>query len=458
MQLKVKETANKGLNRGYEVVVPKTDIEAETDVILQDYSKKVKVAGFRSGKVPLNIMRQRYGQNVKGDVLERVVNKSLQKVIADNKLKPAVQPKIEVKSFEDGGDLTFTMQVDIIPEFKVMDLSKISIEKPVAKVPASRVEETLQNLTKNNPDLEDIKEDRAAKKGDYVVMDFHGQLEDGTAHPGMQAHGYTIELGSGQLIPGFEDQLIGQKIGAHAHVNVTFPKDYGAKELAGQKAMFHCDIKAIKTATSVKVDDAFAKKIGFEKLDDLKVMIETQLGGEYKHMSRLKTKKALFDALEEGHTFELPSGMVDAEYENIMRQLENERKQTKNDEPISEDDKAEMRDIAERRVRLGLVLAEIGQAQNVQVNNQELQQVLFAEARKYPGREQQVFEFYQKNPQALESLRAPVFEEKVVDFILGKVKVTEVEIDPDELLKEDDLDDKAEKPAKKKAATKGKKG
>ncbi|MBI1327439.1 MAG: trigger factor [Alphaproteobacteria bacterium] len=454
--MKVKETSNKGLNRGYEVVVPKSDIQTEEDAILQDYSKKVKVAGFRAGKVPMNIMRQRYGNAVKGDVLERVVNKSLQKVITDNKLKPAIQPKIEVKSFEDEGDLTFTVEVDIIPEFKVMDLAKIEIEKPVAKVPASRVDETLETLTKNNPELEDISEDRAAKKGDYVVMDFHGQLEDGTAHPGMQAHDYTIELGSGQLIPGFEDQLIGQKIGAHAHVNVTFPDNYGAKELAGQKAMFHCDIKGIKKATPVKIDDEFAKKIGFEKLDDLKAMIETQLGGEYKHMSRLKTKKALFDALEEGHKFELPSGMVDAEFENIMRQLDNERKQTKNEEPVSEDDKEEMRDIAERRVRLGLVLAEIGQAQNIQVSNQELQQVLFTEARKYPGREQQVFEFYQKNPQALESLRAPVFEEKVVDFILGKIKVTEVETDPDELLKEDDLEPKGEKAPKKKAAAKKK--
>ncbi|HAJ89792.1 MAG TPA: trigger factor, partial [Rhodospirillaceae bacterium] len=342
------------------------------------------------------------------------------------------------------------MTVEVLPTFDVMDLSTVKVEKPVAKVEDKVVNETLDRVAKSNRSFVKVEGDRPAKMGDTVVVDFSGTTKDGVSLPGMSGKDMNVELGSGQLIPGFEEQLVGKKVGDHAHVDVTFPEDYGVNELAGKPAIFHVDITEIKEAVETAIDNALAEKLGFENVDTLKDAVVKNIAEDYAQLSRLRLKRALLDALDANHSFELPQGMVDMEYDSIVKQMENEKKQA--GEEITQADKDELKPIAERRVRLGLVLAEIGRANNVEVKQEELYKAIYAEARKFPGQEQQVLEFYSKNPQVIESFRAPIYEDKVIDFILTKASVTEKEVSIDDLTAEDE--DTAEAAPKKKAAKK----
>jgi len=413
--------------------------------------------GFRPGKVPMDILKKRYGKAVLGEVLETAVNDATSQVIKDKKLRPAMQPKIEVQEFDEGKDLKYTMELEVLPDFKVMDIKGMKLEKLVAKLDKKEIDDALKRITAQHKGSKKISGDRATKSGDIVIMDFHGRTkDDGVEHEGMHAHGTKLELGSGQFIPGFEDQLIGKKAGEKVEVNVTFPEQYGAAKLAGRDAIFDVEIKEIHEATDAVVNDDFAKELGFDDEKALRDAVENQLSKDYEAYTRMKLKRQILDILDDNHQFDLPESMQKAEYEGIMQQIEAERAADpeQKDKQLTDDEKEELEAIAERRVRLGLVIADIGQANGVTVANNELQGAVISEAQKYPGQERMVFEYYQKNPQALEGLRAPLFEEKVVDLIVEGATVTEKSVSIEELTKEDDEEFKPKKKAVKKTPAK----
>ena len=471
--MQVKEVKSEGLNYELEVTVEAKDIDKRVDAKLQQYGKTMKLPGFRPGKVPLDILKQRYGKAVLGEVLEQAVNDSTQKVLSDKSLRPALQPKIEVKEFDEGKDLVYSMSVEVMPDFEVTDLKSISVEKLVAKVEAKAVDESIDRIAEQHGDSEAV--DRAAKKGDVILMDFHGKTaDDGVEHPGMHAHDHKLELGSGQFIEGFEDQLLGKKAGDKVEVKVTFPEPYHSDELAGRDAIFDVDVKEIQETKKAKIDDDFAKKLGLEDEKALRKAVEEQIQAEYDQVSRLKLKRSILDSIDENHDFDVPAGMLELEFANIKQQISIEKpEQVKNGElQLSDEETEELNAIAERRVRLGLVLSEVGRTNNVQVTDQEVQRAVITEAQRYPGQEAQVFEYYKNTPQALEALRAPVFEDKVVDFIIELADVKEKSVSVDELTAEEDDDESyleqkksgskkssakkasAKKPAAKKSASK----
>jgi len=457
MAVKAKETENKGLKRGYEVVVPADNIAKRKNTRLAEIAATMTLKGFRKGKAPLNVVEAQYGDAVMGEVLEAVVNTESQKVLNDNKVKPATQPKIEIVSFEKDQDLTFKMDVEAMPEFKIMDIKKLKLTKPVADVDDKVLEDSLSRIASQNSDSKAITTKRAAKNGDITVIDFDGSV-DGEKRDGMAGEKFNLELGGGQFIPGFEEQLIGNKAGEDITVNVTFPENYGSAELAGKEAVFECHIHEIHEKVDSEINDDLAKKLGLDDLEALKKILREQMQGEYAQFTRMKLKRDLLDQLDAGHDFELPSMMLEQEFEMIIKQMENERHQEMhaqgkdhdcNEAHLSNEEKEEMKGIAARRVKLGLVLSEIGTENKITVEQADLQKAVMTEAQKYPGQEAQVFEYYQKNKQALDSLRAPVFEEKVVDFIVELADVSEKKVSLDELTKEDD-----EAPAKKKKTAK----
>lgn len=454
--MQVKEISHKGLKHNLEVTVPASDIAKHTESRLKEVGKTVRLPGFRPGKAPMDILQKRYGRAVMGEVLEKAVNESSAQAMKERNLRPAMQPKIEVKEFDEGKDLTFSLEVEVLPEIKIADMKGLKLEKPVAKVEKKQIDETLERIAKSNQQTKKIESDRATKKGDVVVMDFHGRTaDDNVQHPGMHAHGARLELGSGQFIPGFEDQLIGKKAGEKVEVKVSFPKDYGAAELAGRDAIFDIDLHEIHEPAEATIDDEFAKMLGFDDEKALRAAVEEQMKKDYDSLSRLKLKRQLLDALDEKHQFEIPATMLDAEFDLITRQIEQERK-AQGGEDITDEEKGELKEIAGRRVRLGLVLSEFGNANKIKVADQELQRAIIAEAQKFPGQEKMVFEFYKKNPQAIESLRAPIYEDKVVDLIFSQAEISEKSVTVEELTAEDE-DELPYSAGKKKAASKKKK-
>lgn len=448
--MQVKELKQKGLLHEMEVTLAAKDIDKRVDIRLQEVSKTIRMPGFRPGKVPMNIMKQKYGQAVMGEVLESAVNETSNKVIQDKGLKPAMQPKIEVKEFDMGKDLVFSMAVEVLPEFKVAELKGLKLEKPVAKAEKKAVDEALERIASSNQGTEEIKTKRATKDGDFVIINFDGRTaDDNKSQPGMQADGHKLKLGSGQFIEGFEDQLIGKKAGDKVEVKVTFPKNYGAKDLAGRDAIFDTEIVAIHEAKAPEINDEFAKQLGLDDVKALKAAVEEQIQKELDQFSRMKLKKALLDILDEKHKFDVPQGMLDMEYDSILRQIEMESAQSGDNAALTDEEKDELKSIAERRVKLGLVLSEIGTSNKIQVADTELQRAVITEAQKYPGQEKQVFDYYSKNRQALESLRAPLFEEKVVDFILELAEVKEKTVSVEDLTSDEDMTAPVEKSAKK---------
>lgn len=455
--MQVKELKSEGLSHEMEVTISANDIDERVGVRLKEVGQTVRMPGFRPGKIPMNILKKRYGKAIMGEILEAAVNETSSKIIQDKKLRPAMQPKIEVKSFDDGKDLTYTMSVETLPEFDVMDFKKIKLERLIAKPDAKAVNEALERLAENAQTTQEITTKRGAKDGDTVVIDFSGRTaDDNVEHEGMQADGHSLKLGSGQFIPGFEGQLVGKKKGDKVEVKVSFPEEYGAAELAGRDAIFDVEIHEIREPSDAKIDDDLAKSFGMEDLAALKKGIEEQVGQEMTTHSRMVLKKSLLDALDDGHSFKIPEGMLELEHTNIIDQLELDRQRHPEEggEKLSDKEKAEYKDIAERRVRLGLILNEVGHSNNLMVPDAELQKSVISEAQKYPGQEKEVFDYYSKNPQALESLRAPLFEDKVVDYILELADVQEKEVSAKELASAFEDDDEDEKPKKKSTAKK----
>lgn len=457
--MQVKKDKEQGLRHEYTVTIPAKDLDARKSARLKEIAKTARLPGFRPGKAPAQVLEQKYGDSILGEIVEKAVNDGTNQAIAEAKLRPAGQPNISIKSFAKGEDLVFSLIVDTLPEIKVMDVKGIKLEKPVAKVDDSAIEDAINRIAKQGRDNKKVETKRAAKLGDIVVIDFEGVAEGGLALPGMKGEGVSLELGSRSFIEGYEEQLVGKKAGETVEVDVTFPDPYGEPKLAGKKAKFVTTIQELREPVETEINDEFAKKLGADDLNMLKKAIREQMAGDYSQYSRMKVKRALFDVLDEKHKFDLPEGMVESEFKTILNQIEHERHSHAHGDHdhdhdhhdhthVSDEEREELKEIAARRVRLGLILSEIGTANNITVSDQDLQKEVMNQARRYPGQEAQVFEMFRKNKQLIEQLRAPIFEEKVVDFILELADVKEKEVPLAELTADDDAD---EAPKDKKA-------
>jgi trigger factor len=445
--MQVTELSAEGLKRQFKIVVPAGDLSAKVDARLQELAQTAQLPGFRKGKVPVGLLKKQYGQALYGEALEMAVNQSTAKAIEDRGLKPALQPKVDLKSLEEGKDVEFEVAIEVLPEIGKLDFSGVELERLKAVVPDKDVDEALSRIAKANREQRPVDPPRPARKGDAVKIDFVGSV-DGVEFPGGTAQDYTLEIGSGSFIPGFEDQLVGAEVGKDVDVKVTFPKDYGMADLANKDAVFKCKIKEVLEFVDKPVDDELAKKNNFENLEAMRKAVSDRIGQDYSQISRSMIKRQLLDKLADTHKFQVPEGLVDGEFNAIWQRVEEAKKAGQKLEDDEEKMKKEYREIAERRVRLGLLLADVGRSNSIDVTPEELNQAVMREAMRYPGQERQVLEFYGKNAELKEQLRAPIFEEKTVDFILELAKVTEKSVTPEELMKAA-REAEEEEPAKK---------
>ncbi len=459
--MQVTEINTQGLKREYQVLLAAQELEERLTSELAGMKDKVQLKGFRPGKVPVAHLRKVYGRSVMADVVQNAVNEANRKIVTDNNLKLALEPQIEFpsdqqeveKALDAKADLAFKVALEVMPTFELADLSDVSLTKLVATPSDEEVNEALDRMAGQSRPFTEREEGAAAEKGDRVTIDFVGRI-DGEEFQGGKGEGIDLELGSNTFIPGFEDQIVGAKVGEQRLVKVTFPAEYGAEQLAGKDAEFDVTVTKIQQPGEAKIDDEFAKTMGMDSLADLKDAISKAIGSDYEAASRRRLKKELLDALDGKYAFELPPSLVAQEFAAVWAQVEQDLKtrgKTFEDEGTDEEKaKAEYRTIAERRVRLGLVLAQVGESADIKISDEEVNQALIARVRQFPGQEQQVWDFYRKNAQALAELRAPLFEEKVVDHVLGQVKVTEEPVAKDALFADDEEDDTTgDKPAAK---------
>ncbi len=448
MTMQIVQKSGEGLSRVYGVTVPMQDLLDRLEARIVEIRPQINLKGFRPGKTPAAHVRRLYGKSLMGEIVEQALSDSQSQALTDSKVRPAASPDVRVESDLDKvlagqSDLAYELSVEVMPEFEPVDPASLSLKRPVHTPSDEDVDAQLQQLLEQNQTYEDkAGENVQAATGDMVVVDFVGRI-DGEAFEGGSAEDTEIVIGSGRFIPGFEEQLIGAKAGDDVVVKVSFPDDYGAAQLQGKAAEFAVAVKAVRAPQAAEADDAFAQRLGLENLEGLTTAVRNQLSQQYQSASRYKAKRALLDVLDSQHDFALPQRMVESEFDVIWAQVEQERAQgelSPEDQGKSEDQlRAEYRKIAERRVRLGLVLAEIGQRNNVEVSEQEMNAVLYQEARRYPGQEKQFFDFYRKNPQAAAQLRAPIYEEKVVDLILARAAVEDEQVSKEELFKDDEM-------------------
>ena len=439
--MNVTETKSEGLSREFRVSIPKGELAAKFADKINEIQPKMNLKGFRPGKVPTAHIKKLYGKSIMADIVNDVVQETSDKALAEKSLRPASRPSIKLDGDQDKlingeADLDYSMALEIMPEFEPADVSEISIERMVAAPTEDELQTALKGIADNNKSYD--KKDGKAETGDAVVIDFVGSI-DGEKFDGGAAEGQTLVIGSNRFIPGFEEQLIGASAGDDINVNVSFPEAYQVPTLAGKAALFEVKVHEVKAPKDAEINDEFAKTLGLENLDALRDAVTKQLSGELEFATRQQVKRVLLDALDERHSFDLPPLMVEAEFNQIWSQFDAEKRAGRlsdEDKAKSEDElKAEYRKIAERRVRLGLVLAEIGRRADVQITNDEIVRALRQEASRYPGQEKQVIEFYTKNQGAMAQLRAPIYEEKVVDYILTKATVTDKPVTREELMK-----------------------
>jgi trigger factor len=441
--MQVEQVAAEGLRREFKVTVAAGEIEDRLRTRLERLAKTVRLPGFRPGKAPLPLLKKQYGRSILGEVLEEAVDEGSKRTIGDNQLRPALRPKIEVTSFDEGKDLEFELKMEVLPEVPVVDLAAINLTRLVAETPPEKVEQAIENFARARQKFEAPAEPRAAADGDQVVVDFEGRI-GGELFEGGAGKGLALRLGSNSMVPGFEGQLVGAVPGETREVTVTFPEGYGRPEISGKEAVFTVTVHEVKAPVPYTVGDDWAKELGFEDLAELKATFEKRFAEEYKGLSRARLKRALLDRLAADYPFQVPEGMVDLEFEAIWKQLQDEMERTgasslAEQEGKGEDElKAEYRAIAERRVRLGLILSDIGTKNDVKVEGEELREAVTREAMRYPGQERKVFEFFKGNPAAVEQLRAPLFEDKVCDFIFERVALTEQPVSVEELAKDPD--------------------
>ena len=445
--MQVKETKAEGLSREIEIVVPASDLEARLQTRLFEIKDQVKIKGFRPGKIPMSHMRKTYGRSIMAEIVNQIINETPRSVIAERNERSAMRPEIQMtedegeaeKVLRGEGDFRFTVAYETLPTFELKGTDAIQIERPVVEIEESEVEDQVKRIAESARTFQP--KDGAAETGDRVTMDFVGKV-DGEAFQGGSATDSNLVLGSGQFIPGFEDQLVGVSAGDEKNVDVTFPEDYGAAHLAGKAAVFEVKIKAVAKPDEMELNDELAKKLGLESIDRLREIVRGQIESQFGQATRQKVKRQLLDALDADYAFELPSKLVEAEFQNIWaqvtRELEQSGKSFEDEDTTEEKARDEYRKLAERRVRLGLVLSEIGEKAGVTVSDEELQRAVIEQVRQYPGQEQQVYDYFRNTPDAVQSLRAPIFEEKVVDHLLATVNVTDKTVTKEELLKEDE--------------------
>ena len=457
--MQIKETTNKGLKRAYQLTIPAKDIAAKIEAEVKKIAPQVKMPGFRPGKVPANLIKKMHGEQLHAQTVNDVIRESVDQLMKDKELRPAMQPKIELgEGYEEGKDAEIAIELEVLPTVEVPSTDGLKLERLVVPVADEAVNEAVASIAGQNKSYKDAAKSKKAAEGNQLIIDFVGKL-DGVEFDGGKAEDAALVIGSGQFIPGFEEQLVGVKTGDQKTITVTFPKEYQAENLAGKDAEFDITVKQVKVETETKVDDEFAKNLGLDSLDKLKELMRGQLEQQTAGLTRTQMKRQLLDTLAAGHDFEVPEGMVNAEFEQIWAQLLQEAQQE--EDPAAalkeiEAEKDDYRKIAERRVRLGLLLSEIGQANKVEVSAQEMSMLMQQAAQQYRPEDREKFmQYVQSEPMAAAQLRAPLYEDKVVDFLFDKAEVTEREVTQEELEAAIEAEETAEaKPAKKKPAAK----
>ncbi len=447
--MQVTETVSDGLKREFKVVVPAADLATKADAKLDQLKDQVRINGFRPGKVPVSHLKRLYGRAVMAEMIESAVREANVQIVTERGFRLVREPKVTLPEeqgtveqvIEGKSDLAYTMAIEILPVIELADFKGIQLERMSAEVTEAEVEESLGRIAEQSRPFAAKAEGGKAETGDRITIDFTGKM-DGVPFEGGAGGDVSLNIGSGQSIPGFEEQLIGAAAGDKRTVNVTFPQAYPATHLAGKNAEFDVTVKSIESPQAVTIDDAFAKSLGLESLAKLREMVKERLAQEHKGMSRQKVKRKLLDELDAKHKFAPPPSLVEDEFNNVWKTIVDDlqsRKRTFEEEDTTEEKaKEEYRGIAERRVRLGLVIAEIGEKNGIKVSDEELSRVVMERARQVPGREQEVWDFYRNNPDALASLRAPIYEDKVIDYILELAKVTDKTVSREELYKEDE--------------------
>lgn len=441
--MQITETLADGLKHDFRVVVPAEDLRSKIDDKLAEYGANMRLPGFRPGKAPLKILRQRFGRAVEGEILEDTINRGTQQAIEERGLKPAVMPQIDMVSdlangLTAGVDLEYTVSVEALPDIEPIDFASLELERLEAEPADEVVEEEIGLIAQRAAELTPVEDGRAAAEGDTLTIDFEGKI-DGEAFAGGAAEDYEIELGTGEFIPGFEDQLVGARAGESRDVEVEFPEEYNAAHLAGKAAVFSVEVKEIRERKAVDPDDEMAKRIGFDDLASLRQSVVDRIKGHYGGVARMVVKRQLFDRLEQEHDFPLPESMVETEFESIWGEIEKRLEDSDAAEEVREgktDDelREEYRKVAERRIRLGLLLAEVGRQNNIEVNQEDLQRAMASQVQQFPGQEQVVLDFYRKNPSAMSQFEGPILENKVVEFILELAQVTTREVSAEELI------------------------
>jgi trigger factor len=435
--MQVTETLNEGLKRAYSIVVTASELNETVDEKLREAQPEVELKGFRKGKVPLPLLKKQFGQRLIGEAMQESIDGAMNKHFEDSGDKPAMQPEVKMTNddWKEGDDVRVDMSYEALPEVPELNLKSIKLERMVAKADDDSVKEALDNLAETSQDFKDRGKSAKAKDGDQIVIDFFGKVDD-VAFEGGAADDYPLVLGSNSFIPGFEEQLVGSKLGEEKNVEVTFPEDYGNEALAGKAAMFECKIKAVKQPVAAKIDDDLAAKFGADDLKALKLQISERLEAEYAGAARAVMKRRLLDELDKLVTFDLPPSLLEAESKQIAHQLwHEENPEVKGHDHGEVDITEEHTELATRRVRLGLLLADLGQRANVEVSDQEMQQAMMQQARQYPGQEREFFEFIQKNDQMQQQMRAPIFEDKVIDYVFELAQVSEKDVDKEALQK-----------------------
>ena len=447
----ITQTLSEGLKREFEVVISNSEINNLVNKKLANIAKDANLPGFRPGKVPVSVVKNRFGKQVLGEVIRETVDNATKDTMEKNNLTPSSQPKIEIMSFEEGEDLKAKLLVEIMPEFEIPDLSNLEITKLTVKITDIEINDAVEKIAKENIGTKTIEKDRPSKKGDTVVIDFLGKV-DGIPFEGGEAKGHNLKLGSNSFIPGFEEGLLGYKVGKKVNVNVTFPDDYQAKNLAGKKAIFETTINEIKEDTDLVINDEFAKTLGMEDLKSLKSAVSDQMNKQHDQASREKSKRQILDKLADSVSFDLPETLEKQEYINICKAMNpnakpdnlskdnEENLDVEPDKGMKKEEKQDAKEIAKRRVRLGLLLSEIGRKNNIKVEEEDTRNAMMKEIQKYPGQEKQVMDYFKNNPDAQQQLSGPIFEDKIIDFILELANTKEKVVSVEELYEQEELD------------------
>lgn len=445
MTMEVTQTSSEGLTHNFKVRVPAADLDKKLMDKLEEVKGQVHLKGFRPGKAPVSFLKKMYGKDMMGELVQEAVNEATQKALNDNNLQPAMAPHPHFESEMDDviagkADLEYHMHVEVLPEIEAYDVSTLKLERPVAEVPQEEVDKVLGEIADNNKTYKARGKTAKAKDGDKLVVDFVGKI-DGEEFEGGSAEGIEIVLGSNSFIPGFEEQLVGVKTGEEKTLEVTFPEGYQAEHLAGKDASFDVTVNEVQAPKEAEINDELATQLGFDDLEALSKTVREKTEERFTGQSRMHLKRKILDALDEAYDFDLPKSMVEAEFEQIWRQVEQAELDDEDKDKPEEELKAEYRKIAERRVRLGLVLAQIGKENSVDVPQEDMNRALQAQAMQAGISVQQLAQFYQQNPQAIEQLRAPIFEDKVIDFIVEKAEVADKTVSAEELMKDPDEDE-----------------